>query len=157
MLSCNVGINSDHMYPSYWIIKKQQPCYSTPFYLLFSMCSLANLLLNPSGASKIGTHVPTWICSQACLKILMKIIINLFDNCWSLSYNKFFFNMDFNKFDDCSICSSPWIYYSFNSFILSFLSFSFFDFLCNCLLHGIFPLNIKIFNTSHNMWLKLVN
>ncbi len=42
--------NGDHIYPSYLVIKRQQPYYSMSFYLLFNMCSLPNLLLNPSCA-----------------------------------------------------------------------------------------------------------
>jgi hypothetical protein len=61
-------------YISYLIIRRQQPYYLTPSCLLF------NLLLNPSCASKIGTHVLTWIYLQACLKVLVKFITNLFYN-----------------------------------------------------------------------------
>jgi hypothetical protein len=126
MFFSSVGINGDHMYPFYYVIKRQQPYYSTPFYLLFSPCSLPSLLLNPSGASKICTHVPMWICLQACLKTLMKIIIDLFDNCWSPSYSKFYFNVLFRNFDYCSIFYSPQINYSFfGLFILFFFLFLF--------------------------------
>jgi hypothetical protein len=115
-----------------------------PFCLLLSSCLLPNLLLNPSCASKIGTHVPTWICSQAYLKVLVKSITNLLYSCWSLSYNKFCFSMLFNNYDSYFICYNPQLCYSFGSFILYLFSFSFFDFLCSYLVFRMFKYSIKV-------------
>jgi hypothetical protein len=76
MFSFGGVLNGDHMYPFYLVIKRQQPCCLTPSCLLFSMCLLASLLLNLSCASKIGTHIPTWIYSQSFLKVIVKSITN---------------------------------------------------------------------------------
>lgn len=114
------------MYLSYLIIRRQQPCYSTSFCLLFSVCSLPNLLLNPSYASKISTHVPTWICSHACLKIWVKSITNLLDSCWSPSCSKLCSNTFFNNFDNYFICYNLQLCYSFGSFILLFIIYHLF-------------------------------
>jgi hypothetical protein len=139
MFSSSSGFDGDHMYPSYLIIKRHEPCYSMPFCLLFSSCLLFSLLLNPNYASKIGTHVFMWICLQAYLKDLVKSINDLLDSYWSSSCNKLCFHTLFNNFDSCFICYSPQLCYFFGSFILSFFYFSFFDFLCNCLVHRFFP------------------
>jgi hypothetical protein len=151
MFSFGFGPNGDHMCPSYLIIRKQQPCYLAPFYLLFNPSSLPSLLLNPTCASKINTHVLTWICLQACLKVLVKSITNLLDSCWSPSCRKLCSSTFFNNYDNCYICYSPQLCYSFGSFILFFFSFSFYDFFYSCHVHLFFPWNVYIFNESHNM------
>jgi hypothetical protein len=139
MFSSGFGPSGDHMFPFYLIIRRQQPYCSTPFYLLFNLCSLPSLLLNPSYASKISTHVLMWIYLQAYLKVLGNSITNLLDCCWSPSYSKLCFNMVSKNFDSCSICYSPQLWYSFSSFIFHFFSFSFFDFLYSYLAHGFIP------------------
>jgi len=153
MFSFSSSPGGDHMYPSYLIIRRQQPCYLTPFCLLFSMCSLPNLLLNPNYASKINTHVPTWICSHACLKILVKSITNLLDSCWSPSCSKLCSSTLFSNSNKClsAIISNSIIFLALSSF-LSFLSFS--NFFYNYLVHDFFPYNVWIFSRSPNMWLK---
>jgi hypothetical protein len=152
MFSFSSNPGGDHMYLSYLIIRRQQPCYSTSFCLLFSVCSLPNLLLNPSYASKISTHVPTWICSHACLKIWVKSITNLLDSCWSPSCSKLCSNTLFNNFNKCLSAIIP------NSItflaLLSFFFFSFSNFFYNYLVHDFFPYNVWIFSKSSNMWLN---
>jgi len=122
MFSFGFGPNGDHMYSSYLIIRRQQACCSTPFCFLFNPCSLPSLLLNPSCASNIGTHVPMWIYLQACLKVPMKFITNLLDSCWSPSCRVLCSSTFFNNYDSCYICFSPQLCYSFGSFILFFSS-----------------------------------
>ncbi len=111
----------DHMYPSYLVIKRQQPCYSMSSCLLFSLCSLLNLLLNPNYASKIGTHVPTCIYLQVYLKVQVKSIIDLLDNCWNPSCNKLCFSTLFNNSNSFFIYYNPQLCYFFGSFIFYFL------------------------------------
>jgi len=138
MFSSGSSPSDDHMYLSYLVIRRQQPCCLMPFCLLFNLCSLPSLLLNPSCASKIGNHVPTWIYSQAYLKVLMKYITNLLDSYWSPSYNKLCFNMLFKNFDSCYICYNAQLLYFFSSFIFYLFSFFFSNFVYNCLVHGFF-------------------
>ncbi len=123
------------MYPSYLVIKRQQPCYSMSSCLLLNLCSLPNLLLNPNYVSKIGTHVPTWIYSQACMKVQVKFITDLLDNCWNPSCNKLCFSTLFNNFDYCFIITIP----NYVNILVHLSFISFFDFLCSCLVHGFFP------------------
>ncbi len=141
-----LGPNGDNMYPFYLIIKKQQPCCLMPFCLLFSSCLLPNLLLNLSCASKIDTHVPTGIYSQACLKVIVKSITDLFDNCWSPSCKKLCFSTLFSNYDSCSIDYNPQLCNSLGSFIFSLFSFSFSDFLCNYLVLRMFRYSIDVAN-----------
>jgi len=116
MFSFGSGPGGDHMYPCYLIIKRQQPCCSTLFCLLFSSCLLPSLFLNPSYASKIGTHVPTWIWSQACLKVMVKFITNLLDSCWSPSCSNLCSNTFFNSYNNYYIYYNSQLCYSFGSF-----------------------------------------
>jgi hypothetical protein len=51
----------------------------------------------------------TWICLQACLKILVKFITNLLDSCWSWNCSKLCINTLFNNFDNWFIyCRNPY-------------------------------------------------
>jgi hypothetical protein len=143
MFSFGFGLDGDHMYPSYLIIKKHRPCCSTPSCLSLNSCLLPSLLLNPSFTSKIVTHVPMWIYLHAHLKVLMKSINNLLDSCWSPNYSKLCFSTLFSNFLSCFIYYNPQLYYFLGFFIyiyiyiyIYFLSFS--DFLCNYLVHGFF-------------------
>jgi hypothetical protein len=126
MFSSNYNPGGDHMYPFYLIIKRHQPCKSMSSYFLFSPCLLPSLLLNPSCASNIGTHVPTWIYSQACLKVLVKSITDLVDIYWSPSCSKLCSNTFFNNFDNYFICYNLQLCYSFGSFILLFIIYHLF-------------------------------
>jgi len=78
-----------------------------PLCLLFSLCLLSNLLLKPCYAFKIHNLILLWICSQTCLKIMVKIITHFFYNCWSLNCNKLCSNKFVNNFLSCSICCNP--------------------------------------------------
>jgi hypothetical protein len=134
MFSFGVSPNGDHMHPSYLVIKRQKRYNSMSSYLLLIVCSLPNLMLNPSYASKIGTHVPMWICLQACLKVQVKSISDSLDNYWSPSCNKLCFSTLFNNYNS-------YLFATISNFVillvhLSFISFS--NFLCSCFVHGFF-------------------
>jgi hypothetical protein len=130
------------------IIKRHQPCYLAFSCLLPSLCLLYNLSLKPCCASKIYALIPTQICLQAYLKVFVKSITHLLYHCWSPSCSKFYYSTFLNSSLNSSICCSPQIYYSFQSFVLPLLSPSLFHFFYNGFIHGFF---FKISKYSANV------
>jgi hypothetical protein len=109
-----------------------------PSCLLPNLCQLYSLSLKPCCASKIRAPLPTQICLQTCLKVLVKSITHLLYHCWSPSCNKFYYSTFFDSSLNSSICCSLKIYCSFQSFVLHLLPPSLFHFLYNCFVHGFF-------------------
>ncbi len=93
--------------------------------LLFNPCLLLSLSLNPSCASKINNHV----CSQTYLKVMVKSITNLLDNCWNPSCTKSII-LCFSTILIIALSTKIFkSFFFFGSFILSLLFFLFLKFI----------------------------